>query len=496
MKLSAIILLQLLLSCTRLNAQKEANVWLFDRNIGWDFNTGERRDFTSPVDLEQEGATASICEPQTGRLVLFTNGRTVWNASYRPIKNGYGLHGGKYTDQACIIIPSPGNSNEYYIFTTKSITDNNPEGAAGLYYSMVNMDENNGLGEIKPNKKNILLSHNASDKLIATPTANKDGFWIITHEGTSNRFATYLVDDQGVSEPQYFEFGPVYNSYRSKGWLQVSPNGKLVLCAVSSDGFEKNPLELYDFDNVSGELSNRRNLGNYPELIGVAFSPNNSKIYFTEHDQTRQGEGSMYQMDLSNGSDEAAITQSKTRIYALHNPFPGKSNQTFYDTIQSGVLQLAPDGRLYLKYMAPYEIGTEQKYLIYCIEKPNLAGLNCAPTGKEFTLPFDRANGISFPNMITSYFNAIETDTTSKNSCHAEYDVFPNPFNTSFSITTESDCIYPFQLILFNALGQKILKQTVSSPQITITLTEQSSQILFIMLKSRKGEKIVKILKK
>lgn len=66
-------------------AQKQANVWLFDQNLGIDFNNGTFTSFNTMVDIDQEGATAVMCHPETGKLLFFTNGRTVWNASFNVV---------------------------------------------------------------------------------------------------------------------------------------------------------------------------------------------------------------------------------------------------------------------------------------------------------------------------------------------------------------------------------------------------------------------------
>lgn len=480
--------------------QKEADVWLFDKNLGIDFNDNEFRSFNTTVNLNQTGATASMCDGTTGRLLFFTNGRTVWNASFTVMPNGAGLKGGVNTHQAALIVPVPGADKRFYVFTTKSIEDPYAGGDAGLYYSLVDMDSNNGLGQVLAAQKNTLLLSSASDKLIAIPHTNQNDYWLITHEGNSDRFIVFHVTSAGIGPPVSFSFGIPYGYYESRGWLQASPDGRMLACAVSSDGFMRNPLEWYDFDASAGIISNRRELGLYPELTGVSFSPDNSKLYFTFSDQLNDAIGGLCQMDL-NAGDTEAVKLSRTDLYALHDPFPG-AGTSHYDTIRDGVIQLAPDGRLYMKAIVPYSINengtTIKKLKIYFIDKPNLPGFLCLPSGREFNGIFSSPNGWAFPNLMPHYFNGLEPIDNSggKNDCaESSIEVYPNPTSSLIKIDFAGNCNTVTDLDIYNSTGQLVDNVKIIEPFYTLDVSRMASGIYFFVFRSTEKRIVKKLVK-
>lgn len=477
-------------------SQKEANVWLFDNNLGIDFNDNRFLGFNTTINMDQVGATASICDPQTGKLKFFTNSRTIWNSSFSIMENGTGLMGGIHTQQATLIVPVPDSGSKYYVFTTKSIEDPYPGGEAGLYYSIVDMERNNGLGAVLQTGKNTMLLQAASEKLIAVPHANGREYWLITHEGNSDRFVVFLISSSGIEVGTAFPFGIPYGYYESKGWLQASPNGKLLACAVSSDQFERNPLELYDFDPLLGVISNRRVLGDYPGLTGVSFSPDNSKLYFTYVDQLNEAKGSLCQMDLTAG-DVEAVKQSLVSLYAVHDAFSDFANNTQYDTIRDGVLQLAPDGRLYLKFIVPYstrENGIRVvRNKIYYIDKPNLPGFASEPMGRDINFLFSSPNGWSFPNFMPHYFNNLEPiDNTGEESCgNKNILVYPNPTQGIITVELGNQCAMPVTLEIFSTTGQRLSHQTLLEPTRTIDLAPLASA-MYVLVFHFSEHKVVK----
>lgn len=53
----------------------------------------------------------------TGSLLFYTDGITVWNRNHVPMPNGSGLLGNPSSTQSGIIVPYPGNTDLYYVFT-------------------------------------------------------------------------------------------------------------------------------------------------------------------------------------------------------------------------------------------------------------------------------------------------------------------------------------------------------------------------------------------
>ena len=157
------------------NAQKETILWYFGSHAGLDFN------FTPPHILTNSAMTStasssSICDPQ-GNLLFYTDGRTVYNRNHLVMKNGSGLNGGYWntgTSMSGIIIPKPGNSKQYYIFTPSDYY--NPK----LFYSIVDMTRDGGLGEVI--LKNRFLLDSVVGRITAVKHGNNKSIWVVTHK--------------------------------------------------------------------------------------------------------------------------------------------------------------------------------------------------------------------------------------------------------------------------------------------------------------------------
>src|SRR4051812_8983429 len=91
-------------------AQKEKNIWYFGNKAGVDFNSG------SPVVLHDskmnswEGC-ASIADRNTGQLLFYTDGVTIWDRNQNTMSNGSGLFGHRSSTQSALIVPMPGDTN-------------------------------------------------------------------------------------------------------------------------------------------------------------------------------------------------------------------------------------------------------------------------------------------------------------------------------------------------------------------------------------------------
>jgi len=231
-------------------AQKRNNVWCFGDSAGIDFNNGAIPITTS---LSTRGSCVSYCDT-SGQLQLyaatgdnndFTNFpyyARVFNNSNLLVANGDSMKGpGWYKE--LILIPMPDDSMKYYLFGI-GVTD------PGFCYSVVDMVQNGGLGEVV--QKNVLLqTFKCSDGLTAIKHANGRDWWIICRRwDTSNdEFYQYLVTPSGISNVIIQHIG----AFSSQGFttLNFSADGTK-MCLSNYTGL----LELYDFDRCTGIISN------------------------------------------------------------------------------------------------------------------------------------------------------------------------------------------------------------------------------------------------
>ncbi|MCX6275320.1 MAG: T9SS type A sorting domain-containing protein [Bacteroidetes bacterium] len=321
-------------------AQKENNIWYFGNGAGIDFNSGGPVALNNGALNTTEGC-ASIADT-SGNLLFYTDGVTVFNKVHSTMVNGSGLFGGNSSSESAIIVPMPGSSTMYYIFTTPD-----QGSTAGLNYSVVDMSLQGGFGEVVT--LNTLLHSPIGEKVCATHHSNGSDYWIVAHEYNTDAFYAYQLSATGVNPvPVISNVGMIHTGYH--GYLKFTPDASKIGLAVG----ETNGLELLDFDNSTGAVSNPINFSTtYIYPYGVEFSPDNSKFYVAQSGVG--GSPGVYQFDLLAGSAAAIIASGQ---------LVGNTSNVYL-----GPLQLGPDGKIYCaRYLTPY-IGV--------IDNPNASGPAC-----------------------------------------------------------------------------------------------------------------------
>jgi gliding motility-associated-like protein len=391
-----VILLNINLAKAQLG--KEAWNWQFGSFCELDFSSGNPVVGIDSTSVDE--GTASISDAITGQLLFYTDGTFAWDRNNHRMPNGYGMIGGQGTStQAALIVPKPGSSTVYYLFSADQGGYISPPNQ-GVHYSIVDMTLNAGLGDVVSTSKNILLTPPpTTEKLTAVRHCNGVDYWVITHSFNSNTFNVYLLTSSGINaNPVVSNVGTVQNNvsgtyYETIGYLKASPNGKRLACAVWGMEF----LELFDFDNSSGIVSNSIKITDKPKKFypyGVAFSPDNSKLFVSADDSIPNNTWSaLYEYDLSS-SNSIGIMNSK-----IHIPY------FVSGAVPSGALQLAPDNKI---YATNYDIN------LHVINNPNDTGTQCNyqyygtsnffAGGAVFGLPnFIDANNISpVSNLINT----------------------------------------------------------------------------------------------
>jgi len=287
---------------------KETQHWHFGQHSSLDFTNGTPVYGTSAINTVEGCAT--ISDPNTGQLLFYSDGDTVWDRNNNKMPNGVGLIGGGTTStQAATIVPKPGSSNIYYLITADQGFFYEPN--QGVFYSIIDMNLNGGLGDVSA--KNILLTPSpTTERVVAIKHCNDVDYWILTHSYGSNNFNAYQVTSSGITtNPIVSSVGTIEKDTccsqgSSVGCLKASPNGKKLGLSISI--YVPTPLfEIYDFDNSTGQVSNPITIpittnSNYGGPYSCSFSPDNSKVYVTcEY-------VSMVQFDLSSGIPSTIIS--------------------------------------------------------------------------------------------------------------------------------------------------------------------------------------------
>lgn len=368
--------------------QGEANFWYFGQNAGLNFNTNPPTAINGSINTNEGCASFSDKE---GNLLFYTDGTRVYNKDHMTMPNGFNLRGNPSSTQSGIIVPHPGNPNQYYIFTVGA---NFEGGVPGLNSYIVDMTENGGLGDVVSGPIDLSKGEasNWTEKVTSVKGADCKTFWVISL--VKNIYYVFKLDENGLDETPIKSPVP-YHSTDRRGYLKVSPDGKKVASANFNYTTDQNGvgqtgigrLHLYDFNDKTGEITNEQNLINFTENdgepYGVEFSPNSSKLYCSTYDGTFN---KLWQYDLNNSD----IKDSKILI----------KNQAGY----RGGMQLAPNGKIYVTVPPSYFNGTE---FLDVINSPDELGNDCDYKTDALFLGSGRAMQ-GLPPFIASLLLPIE----------------------------------------------------------------------------------------
>jgi hypothetical protein len=327
--------------------QNRNSVWCFGDSAGIDFSSGAPVTFASGMD--GRGSCSSIADTN-GNLLFYADTRAgnwwystrVYNSQHQIMQNGDSINGESWYNE---LVAVPMGNNIYYLFST-CLTFTN---AKGLYYSIIDMNQNGGLGAVI--QKNIMLNgHQNADCLSAIKHANGRDWWVISklynQNGTThNRFYVYLITPSGVSDSLIQDLGNATDYGLQKLVFNSSGNRFMHL---NDAGF----LAEYNFDRCSGLISNQNII--FPEQTGTinrffnegAYSPDNSKFYLTivlinplQSDTTW-----LFQLDLNSTN----ISSSSDSLFFIKYP------------VSLGAVRLAPDGKVYVTSL--YDSGVPNGY--------------------------------------------------------------------------------------------------------------------------------------
>jgi hypothetical protein len=251
------------------------DIWYFGAFAGVDFSAGYPVAISNSSMNTFEGC-ASITR-SNGELLFYTNGESIWDASHSIMVNGSGLIGNGLSGstESCAIVPDPGDSNHFYVFTID-------EGAGVLAFSEVDMSATgNGtltspLGEVIGASKNTILNTSVGEKIEVVHSPSSNVIWVFAHESDNASFLRYKVDLSGLNTVPFVQnIGSNHSSLNMYfGHMKASLNsGKLAIVNRNISS-----IEVFDLDPVTGILSNPIAL---PIQLGygLAFSSSGQYLY-------------------------------------------------------------------------------------------------------------------------------------------------------------------------------------------------------------------------
>jgi|GEM_PF-2083963 len=347
-QISAFILI--CISASVYSQNKEGNNWLFGNRAGMTWNTtqnlasvpilnanGQPSGTTKPLNglptplagsvMSQSEGVFCMSDPN-GKLLFYSSGMIIWNSNHQQMSNGTGLSGGISSTQSGIIIPHPGQSNQYIAFAIAERPGN------ALTYSIVDMTLNGGLGNVVANAKNIPLTGVAgsrNEEVVAVKKTNSNGYWLIAFgkgSGANSTINVWDINASGVQTACLHSYTlPVSTASNDIGYLRFTADGKHFAWPMYID---KNLL-VGNFDPATGIVSNVKNfsVSHFNGAYGAEFSPSNEILYVAETDQ---------------GNNLYAYKFAELLSQTNYN---NVTRKTINMGTNLGALQLASDGRIY-----------------------------------------------------------------------------------------------------------------------------------------------------
>ncbi len=303
-----------------------------------------------------------------------------------------------------LFIDQPG---KYYLFSLNGPTNWSfgPQPDTFLYYSVIDMSLDGGMGGIVPGQKNIPLGDNVplSEGMIAIPGDNCD-VWLMVHDYINPVFKAFHITRQGIDpNPVVSAAGPQIQGNAGMGaymagGMAVSPDRKTIgitSCSLTTGSLPGTTgVLLCRFNTSTGVVGssvqvNQTGMMSYT----LAFSPDNTKLYLCELMDTSvflAAPNPIMQYAIG-VFDSAAIAASQVMVGQTH----GEYNASGFFKSYNGKI-----------YLVPF-LGADS---LFVIEQPNLPGTACNFQHYLYANPA----GLSFngPTISNDVVYAMPPDTS------------------------------------------------------------------------------------
>lgn len=423
-------------------------------NYAFDFCGGGLDVRPLPPGLNFFQANAGISS-EAGELLFYTNGFSVMNAAFEQMDNGDMLSVNPQeweyaVPQGILALPIPGHEQRYMLLYLNATTtlQNTPTGP--LFYSIIDMDEDGGLGAIiEKNSVADPLSALEYDKgkITAVRHGNGRDWWVAVPEFGTGRLLVYLLDPDGLHVMPPTESGLLPAT--GVGSTVFSPDGRYYAHVAKPADAATAFVTLLPFDRCAGTFgpAARAEYDNfYPLAHGLAFSPSSEVLYASLTDR-------ILQYDLS-GSDPLA------------EPYMVMSEAEFDDHSEAAISALlAPDGKIYINSLNGSEGG------MHLIASPDVLGPDCGFVLRAFDLPFLNWAMPNYPNFRLGREEGSSCDSlvvqVREQVAVLKAQLQPNPARSQTLLRLEGALpgSGPLRLQLFSSAGQLVRDEALPPGQ-------------------------------
>lgn len=419
----------------------------------------------------------------SGNMIFFSTGTVIYDKEMEIMENGKGLNPGKtYNDwfpeypvvQGMLSFKIPNNDNliqVIHIDTFDPTAELPVSYALHIYSTIININDNNGFGNVIQKNKIIYNKLIKAGSLSACRHANGRDWWIVALGYDTTEMLVFLLDPSGIKlhhiDTGIIKFDPAFST------ALFSPDGTKWV----HHGFHKNPLwpnpetypevvHVFDFDRCNGHFTNHRfwqfTVPYFNGATGTSISPNSRFLYVSTGTYLLQ-----YDLNASNIQSSGILVD-----YINYNiPKP-----QYYPNYYLG--QLAQDGKIY--YCSNY--GSKSMNVIMY---PDSLGKACKPMQDELKLHiYNQANMPYFPNFILGSLHGTICDSLSTGninipSTKATFYLYDSKSNRIL-IRGENVNFSKTRFIIFDIHGREILNYLLSSNSQYIDLPSLPSGIYLI----------------
>lgn len=372
------------------------------------------------------GATQANISDENGNFLFASNGCWIIDSSGDTMQNGNWLNPGLWANSYCsnvsgiplsnanLIIPLPDDSSKFILFHQVGDYNNNPSLPSRVYYTLVDMNLNGGLGGVVMGQKNLVaFMDTLSVGIAACKHANGRDWWVLAIKDASNIIYKILITPIGIASVTAQSVNMPIAFYGNAGQPCFSPDGNKF---AYTSGRVNNPAyydtRIFSFDRCTGNLDSIGYIVDSNEVgFALSFSPNSRYLYHASGGIIRQAD--------TDAPNIAATDSLVATFDGYCYPCPSCCT-TFW------LMYLAANGKIYITSGA----GTID--LTY-INSPDSAGIVCDVQQHALRLPcYTIRAGLNHPNYYlgcdTTQTNCpCLTDINELSPPDFKFRIYPNP---------------------------------------------------------------------
>ena len=452
-----------------------------------DFNEKPMKSMRLGIGHRIHQNNASICD-KDGNLLMYTGGCNISDRLHRPMPNGK-INDGFVWDFECkngdyiinngtLFVPKINEANKYILFHKYVEFDPDPQlpgsVATKLLYSIVDINSNNGYGDVINKNQVTIEKFLSAGDLTAVRHANNIDWWILVPGRANDLYYSIQFTENGPQPFQTMQLG-IPMQYLDDGGSQscFSPDGTKYGRMTPSTG-----LFLMDFNRSNGQLSNFRNVTTGSETndhsVGVAFSPNSRFVYLVYRFD-------LYQVDTWEKDVQASLVHIDS--------WDGYVDEGIWAAGFDAAM-LGPDCKIYIR------TGTSNR-VMHVIHNPNEKGKACNFEQHGIHLPaWNHASIPNFVNYRLGYEPVCDSTLTRTWDIFSDFNEaigYPNPVQSIMNIELLNRKNLIRNISILDLNGQVVSKKSFLDANFkeTIDLSNLDAGIYLVKVTDKSGQEYV-----